>query len=226
MAGKTPRIKVERLLSESRVPLMKYDDIMMREPSFKLERGEDYLRWLRELEQCANSAGLLGHLDGTAVRPEKPGPLRALFDKNRVAMNNFVFWNIHPSLTEGRDKEKVWLDALADSEVDVESVLACARGCFDEKELIDDFLSYPIRKAFLILPVMDAHTAMTHLNYEWDNLKEFVPEFSDDHYIGAAAFLVAYVDSRLFRDICTGPLSSRGSADEVRALIEARLQKT
>ncbi|GJN75390.1 hypothetical protein PLIIFM63780_009402 [Purpureocillium lilacinum] len=233
MADENTSLEVEQFKAESGSWLMKYGDVLMRRPIFCLCSPRDYLRWLRDVKGCANDAGLLGHIEGTAIRPSAAGEQQSAFDKKRAAMNNFIYRSLNLGPHSGGKEEWIqtmWslpqhLDAPPGTAPNFDTaetlrVLECAKDSVRSDNFFHEILRNPFHKK------TDINGAIDELHYNWDNLKEFYPRLPDHAYVGMALSLAQWHGDDFFEELFLRTIPLVPSAHDIRRFLGEKLQQS
>lgn len=140
----------------------------------------NHTAWKQEIIHRINDAGLLGHLEGTAVRPERPADAIAHFDKKQQAVREYIMRSITNSaiqecIFQGFVDGEVTLDTPADIMYAVATKTRAHRMAVMES--LDKFLACDGSE-------FDNLGALTSgLHRAWLDLKIDHPALSDDIYI-------------------------------------------
>ena len=174
---------------------IKYGFVVMQKPCLELLRADDYFKWLQELKKCAKDAGLMEHLDGTAVRPPTRGTQQEAFDKQRAAMNNFIFASL--DVPTRRYYRKAWLKNKKSSgefdKIPTAQILQRIREGLEFRPLLAEFTATHLSG----LHVPDA---IKQLHDQWDNIRARRPERPDGLYLCAVWSLAGTYCMRAIRE--------------------------
>lgn len=165
---------------------IKYGYITMRKPTIELGPSRDYLKWFRELKECARDAGLLGHFEGTAHRPSTPGEQQTDFDTKRLALNVFVLASV-TRYPEGLYNRDGWYPHTPLEGLTTPEVLEGIRDLVRTDQPLEDFGSGYVGK-------YTREKAIDELNYEWANLKAICDDMNGpmpDHFYLLGAWTIA-----------------------------------
>ncbi|KAJ6438436.1 periplasmic binding protein-like II [Purpureocillium lavendulum] len=186
MADEGSSLKVEAFEPTTGMKLLRYGGVIMRQPEVRLLWACDYLKWVRDLRKCANDAGLLGHFDGTAIRPSAPGAEQKVFDETQQAMINFVAWSLDDFIMDEEGNTRAELLQAFRLVLESGSGVTAPMLVGYIKQIV--LCKSQLQSALFKVPNGDhgdLEDAITSLNYAWDNLKEFEAETPDWIYVAA-----------------------------------------
>lgn len=198
---------------------MKYDFVVMRNPNILLQDdAKEYLRWLRQLEECASEAGLRRVFEGKALRSWVPGESQNNSDMRQAALNHFVLESI-AAHARSFDKD-TWRNDTRNtqdfSSTATPTLLERIKEKFLRNDLVATFgMSLPSKYT--------TAEAIGSLNYEWDNLKEVEGEVPDGLYLCAAWSFGITFDLESIRDIFAESFPRMPCITAVKAVLEEHL---
>ncbi|KAL3957520.1 hypothetical protein ACCO45_008098 [Purpureocillium lilacinum] len=214
MANRHNPTAVEYFHTGSRT-FVKYGFVVMPKPDLDLVLADDYFKWLQELKKCASGAGLLEHLDGTAVRPPRRGTQQEAFDKQRAAMNNFIFASM--DVPTRRYYREAWLKNKKSSgefdKIPTAQILQRIREGLEFRPLLAEFTATHLSG----LHVPDA---IKKLHGQWDNIRALRPEVPDGLYLCAVWSLAGTYRMRTIRKLFCESFPWMPSVGTVRTKLE------
>ncbi|UNI18828.1 hypothetical protein JDV02_005074 [Purpureocillium takamizusanense] len=162
----------------------------------KLRTVGDYTVWKQAIKEKINDAGLLGHFEGTAIRPQQPASAVERFDKNSQIVKDYILQTIKNPVIQETVLQSL-IDGEASLATPIDIMKAVAAQTRKQRvayfEMLDELLTNDGTE------YANIGALAAEFHGKWLDIKANNPTLSDDVYINVMLRVTkkAYPDAYL-----------------------------